>query len=114
MPASFDAASLSPIVERVGWTLVHFTWEGLVVAALLWMTLRAMQDRSAAARYGGTCLAMALLGALRGLPFFSVAAPPPSWVDTEELSRRALLAAEAGRVASPADASPLSAASPAR
>lgn len=53
----------SVAVERLGWTLVHFVWEGAAVALLLGVALAAMRRRSAGARYVGSCLAMIVLAA---------------------------------------------------
>ena len=38
-------------VIALGWTLVHSLWEGLAVALVLAIALRAMRSRSAGARY---------------------------------------------------------------
>jgi uncharacterized protein (TIGR03435 family) len=54
-------------VERLGWTLAHFLWQGTAIAALYAM-VRAGVAR-AGARYAVSCVALALL----------VAAPPITW-----------------------------------
>src|SRR5262245_58544755 len=42
-------------------SLLHFLWQGLVIAALLWIAL-AVQGRAASrARYGSACVAMVAL-----------------------------------------------------
>jgi TonB family protein len=41
--------------------LLHFVWQGVVVAALLWITLFVLRKRSANARYAASCLALAVL-----------------------------------------------------
>ncbi len=60
------------MVERLGWTLVHFVWQGTAVALLLavalWMT------RGARARYALACLALAVL-AVAPVATFQVLAP---------------------------------------
>jgi TonB family protein len=48
-------------VHSLGWTLLHFCWQGTVLALLLWCVLRLMQGSSANARYAATCIALALL-----------------------------------------------------
>ena len=42
---------LSPIVERLGWGLLHFLWQGAVIAAVLAAVLRILRNRSPNARY---------------------------------------------------------------
>jgi TonB family protein len=44
--------------------LLHFVWQGVVVAFLLWMALFLMRKRSAGARYIASCLALMTLVAL--------------------------------------------------
>ena len=48
------------LIDALGWTLVHFVWQGVAVAALLALVLAGMSRRSAAARYavGGGALAV--------------------------------------------------------
>src|SRR5215213_5818287 len=71
-----------PMVQRVGWALVHSLWQGLVVAALLAAALRVLRDRTAAARYAACCAALALFAlsplltlALLGHRGYNAAAP---------------------------------------
>ena len=58
--AAFLAAQ--PWVERLGWTLLHFLWEGVVIAKLFilarWLAGRALR---AQARYLLACAAMAAM-----------------------------------------------------
>jgi GWxTD domain-containing protein len=52
----------SPVAEALGWTLLHFLWEGAIIAAALGAVLPAM--RSPRARYAAACAALlAMLGA---------------------------------------------------
>ena len=48
-------------VESLGWTLVHFLWQGAAVAALLAVALRATRDRQAMVRYALAVTALAVL-----------------------------------------------------
>jgi beta-lactamase regulating signal transducer with metallopeptidase domain len=48
----------------LGWALLHFIWQGLVVLLLLLAALRLLRDRSAQARYGIACGALATMMAL--------------------------------------------------
>ena len=63
--------SAQPWVERLGWTLVHFLWQGLAIAALYAAARRAMARRSSPnARYLLACAALAAM----------MAAPLATWV----------------------------------
>src|SRR5438046_590417 len=46
----------TPAAGALGWTLVHFVWEGAAIALCLAAALRAV--RSSRARYAAACLAM--------------------------------------------------------
>jgi len=51
----------SPAAQRLGWTLLHFVWQGVAVALVLRMLLAAMHHRGAAARYLVSCAALVAL-----------------------------------------------------
>jgi beta-lactamase regulating signal transducer with metallopeptidase domain/protocatechuate 3,4-dioxygenase beta subunit len=79
-----------PWVTRAGWTLVHFLWQGSMVAILL-ATVRALAGRrfGARGRYALSCAALALMTAAPLLTFLALGsaqgnpeAPPlprPAW-----------------------------------
>ena len=48
---SLAAFLTGPLAERLGWALLHFVWEGAVVAVMLAVALRALRRRSATVRY---------------------------------------------------------------
>jgi beta-lactamase regulating signal transducer with metallopeptidase domain len=48
-------------VDLIGWTLIHFLWEGAIVAAALWVALRRLSKRTAVVRYGVCGVGLALL-----------------------------------------------------
>lgn len=60
-----------PWFIHLGWALVHFLWQGTLVAGLLAVALRAMRRQSAEVRYAAACGAMVLMAAL---PAFTLAA----------------------------------------
>ena len=62
-----------PLAQRFGWMLVHFLWEGAVVALLLGLVLQAMRRCSAQARYVVACAGMALLVLAPIVTFVSLA-----------------------------------------
>jgi beta-lactamase regulating signal transducer with metallopeptidase domain len=69
-----------PLVHRLGWTLLHFLWQGAAVALLLAGVLFLLRRRSASARYLAACTGLALMALLPVLTFARVnvpsAAPP--------------------------------------
>ena len=50
---------LISIVPRLGWTLVHSVWQGVLAAALLAVMLRMMSGAAARWRYVVSCSALA-------------------------------------------------------
>ena len=61
--------SLDAFSYALGWTLVHFLWQGLLIAALLACLLSLLHRRSAQFRYAVCCVAMALMMAAPVLTF---------------------------------------------
>ena len=53
-----------PLLHALGWTLLHFCWQGAAVALLLWCGLGVLPARWSRARYGVACAALALMTAL--------------------------------------------------
>jgi len=53
-----------PLVQAIGWALLHLLWQGVLVAAILAATLALLQRQSANARYLASCGALLLLVAL--------------------------------------------------
>ncbi len=51
----------SPIAHALGWTLLHFCWQGAAVALLLWFVLGALGTRSSRLRYAASCTALVLM-----------------------------------------------------
>ena len=68
------AALESPLVNRIGWTLLHFLWEAAVAAALLAIVLAILRRRSASARYVASCAGLLVLAALPVVTFWMVPA----------------------------------------
>jgi beta-lactamase regulating signal transducer with metallopeptidase domain/Leucine-rich repeat (LRR) protein/5-hydroxyisourate hydrolase-like protein (transthyretin family) len=57
--------------DRIGWTLVHSLWQFALVALVAIVLRRAMQRRSAAARYGALLVAMVIMVAMPVATWFS-------------------------------------------
>ena len=53
--------SEQPAVHALGWTLLHFVWQGTIVAILLAIVLGLLRGRSPQLRYGAACCALALM-----------------------------------------------------
>lgn len=51
----------TPVTEALGWTLLHFVWQGMLLAGLAWTVLHLMRKTSAAARYMVCCAGMGLM-----------------------------------------------------
>ncbi len=49
---------IAPLVERLGWTLIHSLWQFAAIASLLCIVLRLLKERSAKARYISACIAL--------------------------------------------------------
>jgi len=64
--------------QRLGWTLVHFLWQGATIAALLWIALRVSSRRGPQVRYALACLALVLMAAAPVVTFFVLQPPAPS------------------------------------
>ena len=52
-----------PFAETLGWSLVHFLWQGILLAAVAAAALLSLKNASAALRYGVACLAFLLMAA---------------------------------------------------
>ncbi len=50
-----------PMLEALGWGLIHFIWQGTLVALLLAGVLRLLQGASTNARYATACAALLLM-----------------------------------------------------
>jgi GWxTD domain-containing protein len=75
-----DAAQLSalPMVHALGWTLLHFCWQGTIVALLLACVLNLLPLRASKLRYAAACAALACLVALPLITFVVLVHQPPA------------------------------------
>ena len=65
------------IVQKLGWTLLHFIWQATVVALLLAVLLRILRRFSANLHYVTACLAMGLIVLLPVVTIQFINVPPP-------------------------------------
>jgi len=70
---------MTAITQALTSALIHFVWQGAVVAPLLWITLFALRNRSAEVRYSVSCAALAVLALLplATMTFVYQASPGP-------------------------------------
>src|SRR5580658_3430301 len=71
---------MTALLSALDAALLHFVWQGVAVAMLLWITLAALRKRSANARYVASCAA---LGVLAVLPVVTVWSSYPSMAPTD-------------------------------
>lgn len=74
---SLQALAYSAGVHAAAWALLHFVWQGCVVAALLWLGLAVVPRAQASLRYGAACLALALLALSPPVTFWYLLAQRP-------------------------------------
>ena len=78
---------MNPFAGAVSAALIHFVWQGLAVAALLWLILEMMRRSSANARYLVACAGLATLAALPVLTVFRAYAGPRETIQPVLMSR---------------------------
>ncbi len=49
------------VVAALGWTLLHFCWQGAAIAVVLWCALSLLHKRSSQSRYLAACAALLLM-----------------------------------------------------
>jgi beta-lactamase regulating signal transducer with metallopeptidase domain len=69
-------ATLAGATQALGWALVHFLWQGIVVAVALKATLELLRRFSSQARYLTACVALAPLAAAPVVTFCTSAHAP--------------------------------------
>jgi len=62
--ATLETLLSQQMIERLGWTLIHFVWQAAAVALLLAAVLRGLRRSNSNVRYVVACLAMVLIVAL--------------------------------------------------
>jgi len=55
---------MTGIAHAISAALLHFVWQGPLVAFLLWVTLKTLRSGSARLRYFVSCAALAIMAAL--------------------------------------------------
>ncbi len=91
--------TIEHLVGALGWTLVHFLWQGLVVALLLGAAMSVM--RAATSRYLLATVALVLL-VVGSAVTFSISLRAGSADPSQSSSEQALLGEKSGGVVEPA------------
>jgi hypothetical protein len=68
----------SVFVRALGFTLLHFVWQGALVAAALFLALAALSRATASARCAASCVALALMALAPIATFAVLYTHPPS------------------------------------
>lgn len=66
------------ISQAVSAALLHFVWQGIVVAFLLWIALLLLRNRAPNTRYAASCTALALMAALPAVTIWTLYERPVS------------------------------------
>src|SRR5579884_499006 len=66
------------LIDRVGWTLLHFLWQGAVIALAFAAARAFLRRRSADARYAAACAAMLVMVASIVVTFILAGPPAPA------------------------------------
>ena len=64
MNQSFETILNHPVMESLGWVLLHFLWQGAAVAVVLFLVLTVLRRVSANARYLISCFALLMTATL--------------------------------------------------
>ena len=78
---NLDELLSSPLMHRLGWTLVHSLWQAAAVAALLGLAVVLARRRSAQVRYLAAVVAAAAVLILSAATFCLVSPPAPAAPD---------------------------------
>ncbi len=50
-----------PLIQSLGWTLLHFVWQGAILAGIFGVVRRVLRSASANARYLAGCATLLLM-----------------------------------------------------
>ena len=66
----------APVWGKLGLVLLHFLWQGTLIAGLAWLFLRNMRSRSASERYALACLALLAMAVVPVWTLLRMPSPP--------------------------------------
>src|SRR5580704_10804712 len=70
------------VVQALGWTLLHFLWQGALVALVLWCMLALMRGQRSQLRYAAACCGLASMAVLPVVTFARLA-PAARWASMQ-------------------------------
>jgi len=65
-------------VRQIGWVLVHFLWQGLTAAAIMWAVLKVLGKSPASVRYIAACIGMLLMTSAPAITLIALHEPKAS------------------------------------
>lgn len=68
----------SPFCQALAWALLHFIWQGAVIAGALALALRLLARSSASARYAAACAALSLMALAPPVTLWLLWSPAPA------------------------------------
>ncbi|HMP79873.1 MAG TPA: hypothetical protein PKD54_10505, partial [Pirellulaceae bacterium] len=74
MNAIFQTLVEHPLVELLGWTLLHSIWQAAAIALPLAVMLRVLRHKTASLRYGIACVGMFPMALLPAVTFLKLVA----------------------------------------
>jgi TonB family protein len=95
------ASAIALIAHALGWTLLHFLWQGALVALILACVLALLSGRSPQPRYVAACAALVLMAILPLVTFTCIITAERSARDTNLLSIPLSIAAIGHGLANP-------------
>jgi TonB family protein len=69
---------MTPLAQAISRALIHFLWQGLMIAVFLWIALFLLRKRSADSRYLAACMALAAMAAMPFVTAWILYAQPAS------------------------------------
>ena len=99
-----EAIFTHPLLHALGWILLHFLWQGALVALLLAGVLTLLRERLSHARYAAACAALALMLLLLAVTFWRISGASHSAV-VDEMTLRTASPLYVGSVAGQIDQS---------
>ncbi|MCK4850512.1 MAG: tetratricopeptide repeat protein, partial [Phycisphaerae bacterium] len=90
MQALVDLLS-SSLAQRIGWALIHFLWQGTLVALLLAAVMQFLRHRSPQVRWFLACTAFGLMAVLPVVTAYTVSVDIPNVAEIEPLTEATTL-----------------------
>ncbi|WP_243302357.1 M56 family metallopeptidase [Geothrix oryzisoli] len=90
-----------PWARNLGWSLLHFLWQGAALGLLAWLLLALLRGASAKARYGAACALLLLMAAAPVVTFLLLQRQAPAPAEPLSLTVAALTGEPAGEAPLP-------------